>query len=1293
MHLLSFLTKIFIISLFLIHTCFPLRWDGTFSLHPHLLNYLLGNVLYDLESATLSALTAEAADWTISNYFTPGTKVSECGSTVLLGGYNILGGNGGATAANPYYRQYFQRTYTSLPTHNQIFLQLLFYSIDSWDGVCNSDTFTIEIDGSVVQGYCLYFWMTDASDICGVSIYADTAFTIYLALRHESSSLDLKIRNLSDEGASNESFGFRDLKIAFVSMGSPYFSLCQVGASYSSPNCLAACQNGQTVTPSHTGFCYPPSCSANCKTCSYSFTICTTCYSGSYLVDGICYVGCDEPLTTSVLGGVTYCETPCSGQYVWWDKSCSSVCSYTTSYGSYAIQGVVANTFLQCKYPCSTSEYLYWNSSCLNSCPELLITTVYKDRNFCEFPCGETQYLYWNGSCLSTCPSPLSPEVQGAVDQRKFCWYGCSETQYLYWNGSCIDKCDPPLSSEVQGTHEPRNFCWYPCLETQYLYWNGSCLSTCPSPLSPEVQGAVDQRKFCWYGCSETQYLYWNGSCTDKCDLPLGSEVQGIYEPRNFCWSPCQVDEYIYWNRSCSSECSFPLAEKIEPQIQFCQNPCGDFSTNYLYSNQSCFSTCPSPLSVINNPGVQYCVNLCLIGTYLYENKTCLSDCSSPYLKRTEPGVQYCDRPCSQPNIYWYQNASCLPECKFPYVQFNYSDIIECLPPCKDASEYFYDYEKKCFSSCESPYKIEIIDVIKVCKVGVSLPHEEVEKLKDTAASIQTQGKFTSGGMKAASAINSNSPSSALLAGLSSMMQYIRYMKINYPPKVQMLFLVSADSPISLGFDFNIPSFIEEHLVDEPLPDAFEKYDINSNFVSNLWDFMVSLALILVVILVLVILKMVTIGFPRINVIVTRVLQLLKWNFPIMMVCGSSADIFFFATLQLRSSPFTNLSSTICCIVSILMMILVTLLLAIAFKIVYVIHKRAQNSAQETPSEADKWKGLEILYVEYEEKSFFSLAYMFLFMSRGIVFNLTLAILFDYPIVQCIIINVCNIAMICYIFYLRPLKNLLALVQLWINEGLVNTLSISVLILGILDKMSVNREATRVGVGNVILFAIKTFNTAGLVFMGIAILMFIISMLRTLRTLLNKKKRKSPLQIIKALVFGAPESEKVSPGLEKFSKKPLQKEKSWSGEDHSSMIYTKEDSKRIHLVSERSLQTTISHEPINRLQTELKEDQVTDFDISQSFCIPQRREPVKRRIFFDEMKGKDEALVRVCEVKVQRTKDILESSKEEEGGGLEKRSDEEETRLWYSKLRKLKRRLNKSSKKIDLAIETNHSLQ
>jgi len=606
--------------------------------------------------------------------------------------------------------------------------------------------------------------------------------------------------------------------------------------------------------------------------------------------------------------------------------------------------------------------------------------------------------------------------------------------------------------------------------------------------------------------------LSWNGSCIDTCDSPLIQETQGT---RNFCWPVCETNQFTYWNRSCLPTCPLPLAQKIEPQVKFCSNPCGISTTDFLFYNQSCISSCPYPLNAINNPGVQYCLNPCghSGSSFLYENKSCIAGCSSPFLRREEPYIKYCDKPCFLPNIYWYKNTSCLPECNYPYRQVNYSGILQCLPPCKE-TEYFYEFEKQCNPKCENPFTAAMKDVIKVCQIGIPISLSDVTDIQGAAASTAAQGQMASGGMKAASAMNSNSPSSALLAGLSSMMQYIRYMKINYPPKVQMLFMVSAGSPISFSFGIDMPSFIEDKLIDAPLPDAFDKYDINSNFVNNMWNFLMSLSLLLLAVLGLTLLKLATSKCSRINAIVSRILQTVKWNFVIMIICSSSGDVFFFGSLQIRGSPFTSLSSAICCLLSLLMMVVVVGVLTIAFKIVQDLRKfkdrpQSQNS--------EKWKGFEILYMEYEAKSFYSLAYMFLFLSRGIIFNLTLANLYNFPMAQCIIMNVCNGMMLIYIIYLRPLKDLLALVQLIINEGLINILSVSVLILGIFDAMGAGKQGSRAAVGDAILFVIKVFNTCGLAFMALGLLIFLISMFRIWKRL-RAQGVKSPFQMLKAMV-------------------------------------------------------------------------------------------------------------------------------------------------------------------------------
>jgi len=561
-----------------------------------------------------------------------------------------------------------------------------------------------------------------------------------------------------------------------------------------------------------------------------------------------------------------------------------------------------------------------------------------------------------------------------------------------------------------------------------------------------------------------------------------------------------------------------------------------------------------------------------------------MSNCLSPYRIRIEPNVQYCDRPCSLPAICWYRNGTCLVDCKAPYVQSTYSGISLCLPPCKD-SEYYYEYDDECHPKCSSPYKIKYADIIKVCYSDVPISLAEVEKIQDAAASIESQGQMASGGMKAASAMNSNSPSSALLAGLSSMLQYIRYMKINYPPKVQMLFLVSAGSPISLGFDFEIPESVEKKLADNTLPDVFEKYDINSNFVNNLWDFLMTLMIVVIVIGALSIVKLMVPekSYPRISLVLSKTLGAVRWNAPIMLLCSSSGDIFFYASLQIRSSPLTSFAAVICFCIALGMMVSVLTILVIGFKIL-----KSFRNQEKDPNWAEKFKGYEILYEEYEVKSIWSLSYMILFIIRGIIFNLTLSNLFNFPLIQCIIINITNVLMLGYLLYLRPLKSFLNLVQLFVNEGLVNIIGVSIIILAIMDKAGINGQSTRVSVGNAIYFVIQTFNTFGLVFMGLSLLAFLVFLYKTWKYL-KAQGINSPTKIFKAMVLGErigqkeqnPFEEEIGNGTSKRTKikRPRRKQSTQLSNETNGAIYINDtELSRVEMIPEvsRTNLTTIN---------------------------------------------------------------------------------------------------------------------
>jgi hypothetical protein len=139
--------------------------------------------------------------------------LSNCGSNLrMLGGYNICGAG-----------CYFEKTFTGLPTHSEVYVELSYISLDSWDqnGCCGHDNLQISIDG-VVRMRCYpaasygdpgVQRTTDAS-VCGANGWQDigplecSAYAL-----HNATNLTLRISSGVDQGAGDESLGILSVKI------------------------------------------------------------------------------------------------------------------------------------------------------------------------------------------------------------------------------------------------------------------------------------------------------------------------------------------------------------------------------------------------------------------------------------------------------------------------------------------------------------------------------------------------------------------------------------------------------------------------------------------------------------------------------------------------------------------------------------------------------------------------------------------------------------------------------------------------------------------------------------------------------------------------------------------------------------------------------------------------------------------------------------------------------------------------------------------------------------------------
>ena len=673
------LFKLAIVTFFHISGTLSLTWPTSTSFLTLFTNIcLIAMQFQDLIATDATGFATEANLWTANSLMNTGVYSSPCGSTYILGGYNILG----STSSS--YSNYFNRAYTSLPSHQSLQASLTLYLLDNW---VSTDYLNIMFDLVSFKSWA-YTSTSSTNYLCGSPTYADfPPINAYMTVVHSATTLNLKLLSRVSGVSTAKSFGIRNIKVTFSTSSVSSSTIC--GTSSVALNIQPCpCGTAQYMSPSNSGMCYP--CDPSCSTCSGGDSNqCTSCSPATnYVANGTCVNTCPSPpLIRNFVP--RRCTTPCPLQYAYWDASCSATCDSP-------LQVQTINTFDLCTFPCG-SGYLYWNGTCDSSCDSPLSSRVWLLKKFCDFPCADTDFLYLDGTCSSQCPLPYIQQIEG-TPSRNFCINPCGSNAYLYWDGTCYSLCNFPLQRNL---HNSQYYCIYPCSSTEFLYWNGSCLANCDSPYITRISFGA---QFCDYPCSATQFNCWNGTCLDDCHSPLQQNLMYGYQS---CEFRCHSQKYLYWNGGCEVGCPTPLSQVViggDSPRNTCIFPCS--TTDYLYLDGTCASTCNFPLvnNIIKNR--HFCIYPCNNAQYLYWNGSCLASCDSPLTERIEAGLNYCDNPCSSISEYLYWNGSCIGSCLYPLVQSVIASDLYCIFSCADTEILYWD--GTCSNQCDSPRTLAI---------------------------------------------------------------------------------------------------------------------------------------------------------------------------------------------------------------------------------------------------------------------------------------------------------------------------------------------------------------------------------------------------------------------------------------------------------------------------------------------------------------------------------------------------------------------------------------------------------
>ena len=467
---------------------------------------------------------------------------------------------------------------------------------------------------------------------------------------------------------------------------------------------------------------------------------------------------------------------------------------------------------------------------------------------------------FFNGAiCLKCDPSCALCNGTNA-NQCTHCFPGYYLQQDNY---TCTTSCNLPFNIQGAGAYK---ICSSPCNSTQPFYQidNATCIATC---YPPYVRISFGSMTFCSSPCISGRYFQTdNSTCTTACYSPY-VQISFGPQPLILCSPPCSSTQYFQTdNHTCTAACDQPyIKTSLTTTCKTCSPPCS--SAQYFQTdNHTCTAVCNQPyIKTSLTTACKTCSAPCASGNYFQtDNSTCTAGCYSLYAKILFGSIVLCSPPCSSEYYFQADNSTCTLTCYSPYNKQSLTTTFKiCSSPCKANQYIYYNFptaQIKCWQNCSSPYKIlnkiycspcdeyENIAYNKLtgnvsCSKSCKYPYEFVNstycilrsdnnnQTKSGIASIIQKTRISNVIISRILLLTSSESSGLLLWGcVADMLQYARYVDINYTEKLRFIFNTNTIIEIIEGYLPSLNNIVTSKFTTSPLPQRFKDYGVQSSF-------------------------------------------------------------------------------------------------------------------------------------------------------------------------------------------------------------------------------------------------------------------------------------------------------------------------------------------------------------------------------------------------------------------------------------------------------------------------------
>ena len=625
--------------------------------------------------------------------------------------------------------------------------------------------------------------------------------------------------------------------------------------------------------------------------------------------------------------------------------------------------------------------------------------------------CSCPENKYSSGSSCLTCNNLCKTCFGGSSSQCYQCASGAGFTGV-----GCVQ-----CHSSCSACHGPGEDQCDACPSGMILFNQKYCVN--PSAVVPPLQTKTTPcSKYSTGKCDPNMYLYSDGSCLQVCNAPMIADIKSLLYMT--CSIPCSSNTYLYWNGSCLSTCEPPLYQDI-----------------------------PSS-------GTKSCVYPCMSDEYLNWDGICLDSCGYPKNIRNESSALYCDLPCPQ-SEYLADNGTCISSCLSPMVIKTVENASLCTNPCGGKIPYYSLDDHTCISSCAFPSTILYFSSYTGCQIPIS--SQENEAIGAMASLINNMANVSSATLVATSIFSFSDPGCMSVAMLTKMLQFTKFVRVTHTVRLELILLKTKIRTGFLPFAPKIPLGLNSSLMSRDLPDEFERYKVQSEFLVSFWDGLMSISIAFVLYFLVLILSLGTKRFQQswfISFGVQKARVILQ-NFLLTQFYACYGDIILFSILNLSTAKFDTLAEILSCTTAIIFMGLgiIIFVLHYLFLTRYQRIKNQPNTNTEANNAVNKLcqkhEGIHVLFFGFRDRSLVTQSLFILLIIRSIAFSMIITLLYRYPFVQAVMTTVLCTVMICYLLISRPFKRLVDLAQQLTIECIILTVSVSLLGIAIIDSKSI----------------------------------------------------------------------------------------------------------------------------------------------------------------------------------------------------------------------------------------------